>query len=107
MQSIFRVGAGRESKQREYPQRPRAPRHRDRARTPPLDGSQHGLAENAQRDERRDAFLASEGYAVLRFWNYEIVEDVNRVIEVIVRTLDERRPPTRSAARFDLPTGGR
>jgi len=41
------------------------------------DGSQH--AENAY-DERRDAFLTSEGFTIVRFWNHEILNDA-RVIE--------------------------
>ena len=72
-----------------------------------LDGSQHGLEENIRRDEQRDAFLTSEGYAVLRFWNYEVIEDMDRVVEVIVKALGERPPSTRSASRFDLPARGR
>jgi very-short-patch-repair endonuclease len=41
------------------------------------DGSQH--AENP-RDGKRDAFLAAEGFTVVRFWNHEILDDA-RVIE--------------------------
>jgi len=41
------------------------------------DGSQH--AENP-RDEKRDAFLASEGFIVLRFWNSDILRN-SRMIE--------------------------
>jgi len=41
------------------------------------DSSQH--AENAN-DKRRDAFLASEGFTIVRFWNHEILNDA-RVIE--------------------------
>ena len=41
------------------------------------DGSQH--AESA-RDERRDAFLAEQGFTVLRFWNHDILGS-RRMIE--------------------------
>jgi very-short-patch-repair endonuclease len=35
-----------------------------------LDGFQHGLPEQRQRDEEREKFLASEGVEELRFWNH-------------------------------------
>ena len=36
-----------------------------------LDGFQHGLHEQRQRDEEREKFLASEGVEELRFWNHQ------------------------------------
>ena len=36
-----------------------------------LDGFQHGLPEQRQRDEEREKFLASEGVEELRFWNHQ------------------------------------
>ncbi len=36
-----------------------------------LDGFQHGLPEERQRDEEREKFLASEGVEELRFWNHQ------------------------------------
>jgi len=36
-----------------------------------LDGFQHGLPEQRQRDEEREIFLASEGIEELRFWNHQ------------------------------------
>ena len=45
------------------------------------DGSQH--AEN-RRDAARDAYLASEGWTVLRFWNHEVLRNRNNVLETIL-----------------------
>ncbi len=70
-----------------------------------LDGSQHGLAENLRQDSMRDALLKSEGYIVLRFWNGDVIERIDGVIEDILRAAPP--PPTRSASRSDLPTRGR
>ena len=70
-----------------------------------LDGSQHGLAENRRRDAARDALLRREGYRVLRFWNSEVIENLDGVIETILRASPP--PPTRSVSRSDLPTRGR
>jgi len=36
-----------------------------------LDGFQHGLPEQRQRDEEREEFLAAEGIEELRFWNHQ------------------------------------
>src|SRR6185295_17133178 len=61
-----------------------------------LDGAQHGQAEHRERDAVRDAILKGEGYRVLRYWNAEIAENIDGVVEAVVRTLSER-PPTRTA----------
>ena len=45
------------------------------------DGSQHG---ESIRDERRDASLAREGWAVLRFWNHDILRNRESVIDTIL-----------------------
>jgi len=45
-----------------------------------LDGSQH--AENP-RDARRDAFLADQGWRVLRFWNNDMTGNAEGVLEAI------------------------
>jgi very-short-patch-repair endonuclease len=44
-----------------------------------LDGSQHG----GERDRRRDAFLARQGYLVLRFWNLEVLTNMDGVLETV------------------------
>ena len=56
-----------------------------------LDGGQH--AELAAHDERRDAFLRSEGFRVLRFWNNEVFENCYGVLERMYEAL--RTPPPR------------
>jgi very-short-patch-repair endonuclease len=46
-----------------------------------LDGGQH--AEQRARDEARSRFLASQGYRVLRFWNNEVIENLEGVLAAI------------------------
>lgn len=46
-----------------------------------LDGGQHSVAQS--QDKIRDAFLRKEGYTVLRFWNNEIDNDIEAVLEKI------------------------
>lgn len=49
-----------------------------------LDGSQHGEPQVAERDRRRTAFLEANGWTVLRFWNDDVLRDVDVVCQHIV-----------------------
>ena len=62
-----------------------------------LDGSQHGEADHRARDAVRDALLVAEGYVVLRFWNYEVSEDIDGVVESIQRALHQQATKRRGA----------
>ncbi|MEI9995709.1 MAG: DUF559 domain-containing protein [Rhizomicrobium sp.] len=55
-----------------------------------LDGSQHGLAGRHAQDARRDAFLESQGYLTLRFWNSALAENFEGVVEAIFRAVTDR-----------------
>ncbi len=46
-----------------------------------LDGSQH--AEQMRYDERRTKFLEAKGYRVLRFWNSDVLGNIDGVLEMI------------------------
>ena len=46
-----------------------------------LDGGQH--AEQVEADEKRTRFLESEGYKVLRFWNNQVLHEMEGVLEAI------------------------
>ena len=50
-----------------------------------IDGGQH--AEQLDHDQRRDAWLRSQGYTVLRFWNDEVMQHLDEVLEQIRCTL--------------------
>jgi very-short-patch-repair endonuclease len=45
------------------------------------DGGQH--MEQTEYDTKRTDILQSMGYEVMRFWNHEILEDINAVLEQI------------------------
>jgi very-short-patch-repair endonuclease len=49
-----------------------------------IDGSQHGETENVQADAVRTAKLERLGWAVLRFWNDDILRDIDGVRQQIV-----------------------
>jgi very-short-patch-repair endonuclease len=50
-----------------------------------VDGSQHG--ENAEYDRIRTEQFEALGWTVLRFWNEEILKNINNVCDGIVRTI--------------------
>jgi very-short-patch-repair endonuclease len=60
-----------------------------------LDGAQHGLDDGLQQDAVRTAYLEAAGYRVIRFWNHEIRENLDGVVETILAALAEA-PPTPS-----------
>jgi very-short-patch-repair endonuclease len=50
-----------------------------------LDGSQHALPENAAAEEARTAFLEGGGFRILRYWNYDLNENFEGVVDTIFR----------------------
>ena len=46
-----------------------------------VDGSQH--LDQRNYDQQRTAFLAKKGYRVLRFWNNEVLQNLNGVVIAI------------------------
>jgi very-short-patch-repair endonuclease len=48
-----------------------------------LDGGHHNDDETAEQDRARQLWLEREGYRVIRFWNSEIANDLNAVMERI------------------------
>jgi len=58
-----------------------------------IDGGQH--AEQLDDDRRRDAWLRRQGYTVLRFWNNEVMQQLDAVLEQIRGALTvSPSPPT-------------
>jgi very-short-patch-repair endonuclease len=53
-----------------------------------LDGSQH--LDAAAYDSRRDNFLRSRGFRVLRFWNGQVLGETENVIETICEALHRK-----------------
>ena len=52
-----------------------------------LDGSQH--LEQVEYDSERTAFLESKGYRVLRFWNNDVTNNIDTVLNKIWDVLNE------------------
>jgi very-short-patch-repair endonuclease len=69
-----------------------------------LDGGQHNLDEHKRRDDLRDAALQGQGYSVLRFWNHDIDQNIDGVLEVIHSSLSQASPHP-AASRPPSPEG--
>ena len=54
-----------------------------------LDGGQHAETEDA--DYKRTAFFERSGYKVIRFWNNDVMSNIDGVLEVIAKTLQEQQ----------------
>ena len=65
--------------------------HRDRL-VIEVDGGVHRLASVALRDQERENWLQSRGYAVLRFDNDEVIADVAEVVQRIVASVRAGTP---------------
>jgi len=57
-----------------------------------IDGGQH--AERFERDAKRTEFLKAQGYCVLRFWNNDVLANIDGVLEVIQSTILATPTPT-------------
>ncbi len=62
-----------------------------------LDGGQHDWQSEA--DARRTAYIEARGYRVLRFWNHEVFENIEGVLQVIQSVVTPTPDPS--------PQGGR
>ncbi|WP_207389252.1 MULTISPECIES: endonuclease domain-containing protein [Marinobacter] len=54
------------------------------------DGGQHN---DSEYDRKRDAWLTAKGFQVLRFWNHDVLKDIETVLEVILREASAPSPP--------------
>jgi 2-isopropylmalate synthase len=62
-----------------------------------VDGGQHADEIELARDRRRSAYLCSQGFNVVRFWNQEVLSEAERVLEDIYDALvgaDSEKEPS-------------
>ena len=63
-----------------------------------VDGGQHASSQ-ANHDVVRDAYLREQGFRVLRFWNNDVLENFEGVLESIATALAEPLPPSLALPR--------
>src|SRR6266545_1605453 len=62
-----------------------------------LDGGQHAQA--TSRDRQRDEWLSTRGVTMLRFWNSDVTQNLNGVLEVIALKVSELKSRASPSAR--------
>jgi very-short-patch-repair endonuclease len=62
-----------------------------------VDGDTHGSQSEQRHDERRTAFLKSQGFRVLRFWNGDVYEALPDVCDAILAALGALKSPAASS----------
>jgi very-short-patch-repair endonuclease len=58
-----------------------------------VDGDQHGREEGRRSDQVRDAWLRAQGYQILRFWNGDILHQIEGVMTEIAHHVPSGGPP--------------
>ncbi|WEZ83921.1 DUF559 domain-containing protein [Rhizobium sp. 32-5/1] len=56
-----------------------------------LDGSQHAVDQNTAYDAQRTKRLETDGWTVLRFWNEDVLKDIDGVCLHILKVLGKDR----------------
>jgi very-short-patch-repair endonuclease len=56
-----------------------------------LDGSQHAEAGHSMRDAARDRWLRSQGFAILRFWDTDVLTNIEAVLSAILNSVERCR----------------
>ncbi len=62
----------------------------DRGLVVELDGGQH--AEQTLADQARTRLIEADGYRVVRFWDHEVLDRMDTILEEIVRLLSNPHP---------------
>jgi len=57
-----------------------------------LDRGQHNEESNVKKDAARTAFLEEQGFKVVRFWNNEVSENIEGVLETIYAAITQESP---------------
>ena len=56
-----------------------------------VDGGQH--ADRREYDDARNRYLQERGYHVVRFWNNEVLDNIDGVVQAIVQAVGRRHHP--------------
>jgi len=67
-----------------------------------LDGGQHNTNKSMEYDKKRDEFLQSKGYKIIRIWNNHVTNNIDGVIEYLKSEINN---PTPKSEISTLPQG--
>jgi len=55
-----------------------------------IDGGQHTRAPDRRRDAERDAWLVAQGHEIMRFWNHDVLANLESVVQAIADAVEHR-----------------
>lgn len=70
-----------------------------------LDGGQHNQEPHQVRDEKRTARIHEQGIEIVRYWNNDVMQNTEGVLEDLMTQCQLRVSPSPAAARHPLPVG--
>lgn len=53
-----------------------------------IDGGQHNMSDNIEKDKIRTEYIESKGYKVIRFWNNDIDNNLKGVYEELLKYIN-------------------
>ena len=56
-----------------------------------LDGGQHAATPQQEKDVERDQWLVEQGFSVLRFWNTDVLLNMDGVLSTVLDKVQQRR----------------
>jgi very-short-patch-repair endonuclease len=56
-----------------------------------VDGAHHSFDDQRRHDEHRTKWFEGQGYRVIRFWNHEIKNELDSVLDTIYAAVEERK----------------
>lgn len=71
-----------------------------------IDGIAHDMGDNPERDRRRDAWLRSEGFELMRIPATEVLRDPAQVAASLAMLCAANPPPSAAGAAATSPRGG-
>ena len=57
-----------------------------------IDGGQHNERKVREKDQEREEWLKEKGYQILRFWNNDVLTNIEGVLERIKENLEGKTP---------------
>ncbi len=67
-----------------------------------VDGGQHTFPSQRRHDETRDVWLKRRGYHVVRFWNNDILTNIEGVLTAIVEALPPSQPSPARGEGYEI-----
>jgi very-short-patch-repair endonuclease len=58
-----------------------------------LDGGQHNECENREYDDARSEYLRAQDIEVMRFWNHDILTNINSILSKLAERITPLCPP--------------